>query len=117
GAPEALLLSLALLLYEGLASSVRGDVGRTIARLGLAVSLASALAAFQLLPTLEYALRTNRATALPSSLVFSESLALRSLWQFLVPHQCIAGAPACVPEGRIPIVWSSYVGVVPLALA
>ena len=116
GAPEALMLSLALLFADGLVSSSRGDIWMTLVRLTGAAIAAGALAAFQLVPTLAYVLTTDRATALSPSSIFSESLTPISLWQFLVPHQFLAGAPAFIPEGKIPIFWSLYAGVIPLAL-
>jgi hypothetical protein len=117
GGPEALLLSLGLLLADGVRLSLGRELPLSVSRIGAAACLACALAAFQLAPTLEYVLTTDRATALPASSIFSESLPPISLWQLLVPHRFIEGAPAFIPEGRIPIFWSFYVGIVPLALA
>lgn len=117
GAPEAFLLSLALVVADAIRLASRRGTWRILPRIGAAALLACALAAFQLSPTVEYILRTDRASVLAPSLAFAESLAPVSLWQLIMPHRFLDGAPAFIPEGRIPIFWSIYLGIAPLALA
>lgn len=118
GAPEALLLTIALAgavtareIWQG-----RGRWEHSLGILG-AICFAAALAAIQLVPTAEYVSQTDRAGGLPYDIVTSESLPPRSLLQLIVPHAFEDGAPAFVPEGSVPLLWSIYVGIVPLALA
>jgi hypothetical protein len=118
GAPEALLLTVALVGAVLARELLRG---RTSRRRCLAVFasllVAAALSAAQLLPTAEYALQTDRAGGLPYQLVAAESFAPRSLLQLVVPHTFSGGAPDFVPEGSVPLFWSLYAGILPLALA
>lgn len=117
GAPEAVLLTLVLLGADGGRRARRdGTSWRGAAWSCAAFSLAMGLCAAQLLPTAEYAFETDRASGLPFSAVATESLRFRSFLQLIFPHTFSAGAADFVPEGRIPLVWSLYVGIVPLAL-
>jgi hypothetical protein len=118
GGPETLLLTIALIG----ASLVRSLLRRSATWIRCFAVLASllfaaALTAAQLLPTAEYALQTDRTAGLAYELVTAESIAPRSLLQLVVPHTFEAGAASFLPEGTIPLFWSLYVGVVPLALA
>jgi hypothetical protein len=118
GGPEALLLTIALIC----ASLARALFRRTsdwspCFAVFASLLLAGALVAVQLFPTAEYALQTDRSGGLAYDRVTAESIAPRSLLQLVAPHTFEAGAPSFVPEGVIPLFWSLYVGVVPLALA
>jgi Bacterial membrane protein YfhO len=118
GAPEGVIVT-AVLIAAIAARHVwrtRGEWSRCIA-IAAALVLAAGMAAPQLLATAEYASQTDRATGLPYDVVTAESIAPRSLLQLLVPHTFEAGSPAFVPEGAVPLFWSLYVGIVPLALA
>jgi hypothetical protein len=118
GGPEALLLTIAL-MGAALARALLRRTSSWTRCLAVFSSLlfAAALVAVQLLPTAEYALQTDRSGGLAYKLVTAESIAPRSLLQLVVPHTFEAGAPSFVPEGGIPLFWSLYIGVVPLALA
>lgn len=117
GAPETWLLTMALAaaLCARRRRASRAPA-RAVALGALAVALAAGLAAFQLLPTLEYASTTDRATGLTLATVTEESLDPRSLWQLLLPHTFSDGAPNFLPEGRIPLFWSLYLGIATLGL-
>ncbi len=117
GAPEALLLTLLLLAATSAVEAARGARWTRLLGLCMAVALALLLCAAQLLPTAEYAAATDRSAGLDLETVTAESLTLRSLVQFLLPHVFYAGGPGFVPEGGVPLFWSLYVGIVPLALA
>jgi hypothetical protein len=110
GAPESFALTLLLLVIDC------GPEWRRAAEIGGAFLLALGLCAAQLLPTLEYAGETNRAVGLPYASVVSESLRPNSFLQLLLPHVFTDGAPSFVPEGGVPLFWSIYVGLAPLAL-
>ena len=117
GAPEAWLLT--MLLAAALATRDGfGGKGRP-ARLALLVTamvFAAALSAFQLLPTAEYVAATDRSAGLSLEASTAESLEPRSLLQFLLPHTFSGSAPDFVIEGGVPLFWSIYIGIVPLAL-
>ncbi len=118
GGPEALLLTIALIG----ASLARPQFLRTVTwtrclAVFASLLLAASLVAVQLFPTAEYASQTDRSGGLVYDRVTAESIAPRSLLQLIAPHTFEAGAPSFVPEGVIPLFWSLYVGVAPLALA
>ncbi len=117
GAPEALLLSLLLLAATSTLEALRDARLPRLLGLCAAVALALLLCAAQLLPTAEYAAATDRSAGLDLETVTAESLTLRSLVQFLLPHVFYAGGPDFVPEGGVPLFWSLYVGIVPFGLA
>jgi hypothetical protein len=118
GGPETLLITVGLIGASVVRGLTRGSA-TWISSLAVLASLlfAAALAGAQLLPTAEYALQTDRTGGLPYERVTAESIAPRSLLQLLVPHTFEAGAPSFPPEGTIPLFWSLYVGILPLALA
>lgn len=118
GAPEAWLLTMALVLTLVARELLRGDARLVAVALPIAAALlAAGLAAFQLLPTAEYAAATDRSAGLSLQAVTAESLELRSLLQLLLPHTFSGAAPDFVLEGGIPLFWSVYLGIAPLALA
>jgi len=110
GAPEGVALTVVLVTATSLPH------WRRMTWLGAAFFLALALSAAQLIPTLEYALETNRVAGLPYSSVVSESLLPRSFLQLVLPHTFMDGAPSFVPEGGVPLFWSLYWGILPLCL-
>jgi hypothetical protein len=118
GGPEALLLTIAL-IGASLTRALLRRTSNSTRCLAVFASLllAAALVAVQLFPTAEYALQTDRSGGLAYDRVTAESIAPRSLLQLVAPHTFEGGAPSFVPEGVIPLFWSLYVGVVPLALA
>ncbi len=118
GAPEAALLTVALLVGRGtwLVFSGKGAWGR-LPLVAAAVILAVGVSCVQLLPAAEYVLRTDRADILPFSSVAAESIHPSSLLQLVVPHTFENGAPGFLPEPKLPLFWSLYVGVAPIALA
>jgi hypothetical protein len=117
GAPEALVASLLLLVGASGLEARRAKAWARIPVLLAAVVLALFLCAAQLLPTAEYAAATERARGLDYGAVTAESLAPRSLLQFLLPHAFTGGGPGFVPEGGVPLFWSFYVGIAPITLA
>lgn len=118
GAPEATLLTLGAVAAVTARSLWRDrSAWQRIPAVASAGLLAAGLAAFQLLPTAEYMLQTNRADILPFSSVTAESLEPRSLLQLLLPHSFDDGAPGFLPEAGVPLFWSLYVGIAPAALA
>ena len=94
GSVETMLMTLALLGGIGLeASASRArDLARAGVGLAFVVVAACALTAFQLVPTLEYALQSGRAGALSWSEVFHWSLEPVSLLQLVLPISARAGA-------------------------
>lgn len=118
GAPEALLLTAAVVAALVARTCPAGRRHSSAAIwVVVAYALAAGIVAVQLLPTGEYAATTERSEGLGYASVVAESLAPRSLLQLVVPHTFEHGAPGFVPEGTIPLVWSLYAGIVPLALA
>ncbi len=118
GAPETAALTWVILALV-VAREVRRGAGgvAAVASVAAAVALAIALSAMQLFPTAEYARQTERAEGLPFAAIAAESFAPRSLQQLVLPHTFSDGAPDITPEGGVPLFWSFYVGVAPLALA
>lgn len=117
GAPEALLASLVLLVCAALRESVRAKTWRGMPPLAAAVALGLVLCAVQLLPTAAYAAATERSRGLGYDAVAAESLEPRSLLQLVFPHAFESGGPGFVPEGGVPLFWSFYAGIAPIALA
>lgn len=118
GAPEPLLITIGLIVALVVTTLLRRSIPwRRCLAVGFACLLAASLSAAQLLPTLEYVLQSDRALGLGYDAAAAESVAPRSLWQLLLPHTFTNGAPDFIPEGRIPLFWSLYLGIVPLALA
>ncbi|MGH7857504.1 MAG: hypothetical protein ACREQY_09250, partial [Candidatus Binatia bacterium] len=117
GAPEVVVLTGALVAASLAHGLVRGEAPiRTLALVGAAFAFAAAIAAAQLLPTLEYLGLTNRVDGLPYAEVASESFEPASFLQFLLPHTFEDGAPGFIPEPGVPLFWSLYLGVAPLLL-
>ncbi len=118
GAPEAWLVSIAVVAANGLL--VAWEPGARRWRLllpGAAIVLAAGLAAPQLASTFEYVTHTDRASTLPLSAVAAESLTPVSFLQFVLPHRFFSGSPGFLPEHTLPLFWSLYLGVAALAFA
>jgi hypothetical protein len=118
GAPESALLTLVLAAAVAARAAPRSPAGA--ARLGAVAGtalLAASISAVQLLPTLAYAARTDRADVLPFASVAAESLRPVSLTQLLLPPVFRDGAPPLVPGGGVPLFWSIYLGIPGLVLA
>jgi hypothetical protein len=111
GAPETLAQSAFLIVAAAAVASARRSSALLVT---LAIVLAAGIAAPQLLPTAEYARETTRATGLPVEHVLHESLEPASFATLLVPHRLDGGILAPIPESRVPLVWSLYVGIAPL---
>jgi hypothetical protein len=116
GAPEAWLVTMVLVFALAVCQRPRARLGR-VGAVSATALFATGLAAFQLLPTAEYAAATDRSSGLPLGMVAAESLEPLSLLQLVLPHTFSGSAPDFVPEGGVPLFWSLYVGIAPLALA
>lgn len=114
GAPESFAQS--ALLVAGTAL-VCGRGPRAIATVGAAGLLALGLGAVQLVPTVEYFAQTQRLQGLDTAQALSSSLDPRTLWTLLAPHRLDGGIVAPVVEGKVPLLWSLYVGVLPIGFA
>jgi Bacterial membrane protein YfhO len=122
GSAESMLMTVALL--GAFALQAEAPSGRRVLRaaagLVVVVAAAGALTAFQLLPTLEYASQSGRASPLPESEVFFWSLQPASLLQLVLPISAPAGAG--LPSLGIglerypPMLESLYLGVPALCL-
>ena len=118
GAPESFAQAAAFVAAITVATAIRRRTGATAAlRVALAALLAAALAAAQLLPTLEYFVETARREGLPPGIAMDQSLDPRTLLTLLVPHRIEGGTMAPIVEPRLPLFWSIYLGILPLALA
>jgi len=124
GAVESMLMTVALLaglaaLQARASEGVSG--GHAATGLVAVIAVAGALTAFQLLPTLEYALQSGRANALSADQVFHWSLQPVSLGQLALPISGPAGGgvPALgIGLERVPpMLESVYLGIPALCLA
>ncbi len=118
GAPETFVQGTVLVGAGAILarSPASGAKWRAVALVGLAGVLALALAAPQLLPTIEYVSQTARSQGLGPSLALDQSLDPKSFLTLLVPHRLDAGVVAPIFEPDVPLFWSIYVGIVPLVL-
>jgi len=123
GSVESLSMTVALLAGLALRARSSDRIGRISAAAGLAgvVAAASALTAFQLLPTFEYGLESGRASALSPDEVFHWSLQPVSLVQLVLPISSPAGrgvpALGIGLEPEAPMLESLYLGIPALCLA
>lgn len=118
GAPESFAQSIALTAAAAwLARREASARWRTLAVVAVAASLALLLSAVQLLPTYEYFHQTTRSTGLASSAAMDQSLDPRTLLTLLVPHRLDRGVMSMPLEGRLPLFWSIYMGILPLGFA
>lgn len=116
GAPETFAQSSVLALAAALVAPGGMPLGRRLASVGAAGVLALGLGAPQLCPTAEHFLQTTRALALPPDQAMKDSLDPATALTLLVPHRLDGGAVAVISEHAIPLFWSVYVGLLPLAL-
>ncbi len=118
GAPEAWLVSIAVVAGNGLAVAwERGAPRWRLVLPGAAVVLAAGLAAPQLLATFEYVAHTDRASTLPLAAVAAESFTPVSFLQLVLPHRFFSGSPGFLPERTLPLFWSLYLGIAGVAFA
>ena len=123
GAPEILLMILGVLAgWTAFAAPCswtdRLHLGMM---LGLVLLAALGVAAFQIVPTLEYIGQSDRSGALPLVEVTTWSLQPVSFFQLLLPHSVTPGASLDpshqILEAGNPWIRSIYLGIVPLSLA
>ncbi|MBI2963181.1 MAG: YfhO family protein [Deltaproteobacteria bacterium] len=118
GAPETFAQSAVLVAVAACLARRRQRSGWSgVALVGLAGLLAIALSAAQLLPTAEYFAQTRRSAGLGAGLALENSLEPQTLLTLLSPHRLDGGIVTNIREAEVPIFWSIYIGIVPLALA
>lgn len=117
GAPESFAQSAALVAAAALLAPGEMPRRRRLLLVSVAGGLAVSLCALQLLPTAEYFRQTTRSGGLPAEQAMKYSLQPKTLETLLVPHRIDGGLVAPMPETHIPLFWSVYVGLAPLALA
>jgi hypothetical protein len=123
GTVESMLMTIALLALVAARAKIGSASGlmKAAAALVLVVGLASALTAFQLIATFEYAAESSRASTLPPDQVFHWSLRPISLLQLVLPISAenadgVNGLGTGL-EPYPPMLESLYLGVPALCLA
>jgi hypothetical protein len=117
GSPESFAQSAILVLAAAWIVASAMSLGRRAVLVGAALALATSIAAAQLLPTAELLRASERINGMARDVVTLFSFEPASFFTFLVPHRIDHGVVAPIPEHEFPLVWSVYVGVVPLLLA
>lgn len=117
GAPEAFAQSTVLVGAVAWFASGPTPRARRLALIGVALLLALALSAAQLLPTIEYFLDSSRATGVPRGEALNYSFSPATLATLIVPHRLDGGIVRPIVDGTLTLQWSIYVGIAPLLLA
>jgi hypothetical protein len=117
GSPESFAQSAILALAAAWVATGTVSLGRRAVLVGAALALAASIAAAQLLPTVELLRASERINGMARDVVTLFSFEPSSFLTFLVPHRIDHGVVAPIPEREFPLIWSVYVGMVPLLLA
>lgn len=117
GAPESFAQSAVLVAGTALLRPAKTGRVRRLLLVSVAGALALSLSAVQLLPTAEYFRQTTRSAGLPAEQTLKHSLQPKTIETLLVPHRLDNGLVAPMPEPRIPLFWSVYIGLAPLVFA
>jgi hypothetical protein len=117
GAPEAFAQSAVLVCASAWIATGALSRGRRAMLVGAAAALATTIAAAQLLPTGELLGASERVSGLGRDVVMLFSFEPASFLTFLDPHRIAGGVVEPIPEHEFPLVWSVYVGLVPLLFA
>jgi len=117
GSPESILQSAVLVAAAAWVAPGTMSLGRRGVLVGAALTLATSIAAAQLLPTAELLRASERASGMAHDVVMLFSFQPASFLTFLFPHRIRDGVLAPIPEHEFPLVWSVYVGLVPLFFA
>ncbi|MGH7821291.1 MAG: YfhO family protein, partial [Candidatus Binatia bacterium] len=117
GAPESFAQSVALVAAAAAWIALRERRAAPIPSLAAALALALGVTAAQLVPAAEAVLLSERSGGLGEAAVLRHSLEPVTFRTLVVPHRIDGGVVGAVAEEEFPLVWSIYIGLVPLLFA